>query len=207
MAAIGHTTPHPTSHQLLRTALANPVNKSAVICEGLRSVTCGGLFFFSMVNVAWASERAAHLVNSFQIMCTLEPVNFARGEERAAAMRLPVREDKRPSPSAVGYSVRSKSWLLPLKSGPHEFAVTEGIGPNGAMKGCGIGAPDADKDDFRAELIKTMKLARPIAERVSPDGTLSTTFWPYGSEGLELMFSARRDRRGIYLFLQTPVPK
>jgi hypothetical protein len=168
---------------------------------------CAGLLLSLTIVSADAGERSAHLINSFQVMCTIEPLNFARTEERATAMRLPVSEDKRSPPSAVGFSVRSKSWVLPLNSGPHDLAATEGTGPKGAIKGCGIAAADADGTDFRAELIKTLGLKRPAAERTSPDGTLKTDFWAYGPNGLEIMFARRTDRPGIYLFLQTPVAK
>jgi hypothetical protein len=166
-----------------------------------------GLCLCALAEEAGASERAAQLVNSFQIMCTLEPLDFARSESKAVAMRLPVRQDLRTPPNASGHLVRVKSWLLPLKSGPHEFSVTEGLGPKGEIKACGIAAPDVGKDDFQAELVKTMKLGKPAAESMSADGTLSTVTWPSVFNGLELMFSGRRDRSGIYLFLQTPLSK
>ena len=49
-------------------------------------------------------------------------------------MKWPVSEDKRTPPSATGFSVRSKSWVLPLNSGPHELAATEGTGPKGGSR-------------------------------------------------------------------------
>jgi len=150
---------------------------------------------------------AAQLVNSFQIMCTLEPLSFARSEEKAGLMRLPVREDLRTPANASGHFMRSKSWLLPLKSGPHDFVVSEGVGPKGDIKACGIAAADVGKDDLQAEMVKTMKLGKPATESVSADGTLSTAIWRDVFKGLELMFSGRRDRTGIYLFLQTPMSR
>src|SRR4051794_21276985 len=94
------------------------------------------------ITAAAASERAAQLVNSFLVMCTLEPLNFANSEAKATAMRLPVREDKRTPPNASGFFAHAKSWLLPLKSGSHEFSVMEGKGLKGDIKTCGIAAPD-----------------------------------------------------------------
>jgi len=166
-----------------------------------------GLFLCALAHEAGASERAAQLVNSFQVTCTIEPLDFARSEARATAMRLPVREDLRSPTNPSGHFVRSKSWLLPLNSGPHDFVVTEGVGPKGPIKACGIGAGDVGKDDFQAEMVKTMKLGQPATEGVSADGTLSTAIWRDVFKGLELMFSGRRDRTGIYLFLQTPMSR
>jgi hypothetical protein len=149
-----------------------------------------------------ASERAAQLVNSFQIMCTIEPLDFARSEAKAAAMKLPVREDKKTPPNAAGHYAHAKSWLLPLKTGPHEFSVAEAMGPKGFVKSCGIAAADVERNDFRSELVKAFKLGPPANESTSGDGTLRTTIWTDAYKGSTLMLSSRTDRTGIYLFLQ-----
>lgn len=153
-------------------------------------------------SAAYADDRAASLVNSFQVMCMLEPLDFARSDAKATAMRLPVRTDIRPPPDSAGYFNHAKTWLLPLKSGPHEFTVHETRGPSAHIKGCGIGAPDVDADDFKAELTKTMKLGKPTVEKVSADGNFRNTVW--ADKNLFLLLSdgsPRNLKRGIYLFV------
>ena len=133
----------------------------------------------------------------------MEPLNFARSNAKADAMRLPVRQDLSKPANSSGHFLRSKSWLLPLKSGPHEFVVAEGRGPNGEVKSCGIGAPDVDGNDFKAELIKAAALAPQQRETVSQDGDRRVTFWRYGRQGLRLMLTDGTPKKqpGIYLIL------
>jgi hypothetical protein len=152
---------------------------------------------------AHASERAWTLVNSFQIMCTIEPLDFARSEERATAMRLPVRQDLNSPPNATGYFARSKSWLLPLKTGAHEFVVGEARGPKGDVKSCGIAAGDVATDDFKSELMKAMKLGRPMKEAVSQDGAHRITLWLWGPDRDKLMLAdgSPKGQSGIILTL------
>ncbi|HEX8168180.1 MAG TPA: hypothetical protein VF601_20630 [Beijerinckiaceae bacterium] len=154
-----------------------------------------------------AGERAASLVNSFAVMCALEPLDFARSDEKAAAMKLPVRKDLRTPPDASGHFIHSKSWLLPLKSGPHEFVVAEARGPKGDVKSCGIGAPDVDGNDFKAELTKALKLGRPADEGTLPGGERRTA-WRYGPERLDLMLvdGSPKSQPGIYLTLTKNPP-
>jgi hypothetical protein len=89
-----------------------------------------GMTLCALTGGAYAGERAVQLINSFQVMCLLEPLNFARSEQKATVMHLPVRQDLRSPPDASGYFSHAKSWLLPLGSGPHEFTVAEAHGPN-----------------------------------------------------------------------------
>jgi hypothetical protein len=154
-------------------------------------------------SLAKASERAWTLVNSFQVMCTIEPLDFARSEERATAMRLPVRQELKTPPNPNGYFARSKSWLLPLKTGPHEFAVSEAHGPKGDVKSCGIGAGDVTIEDFRSELTKAMKLGRPTKETLSPDGAQRLTLWLWGPDRNKLILAdgSPKGQSGIILTL------
>lgn len=166
------------------------------------------LVFWIFAGDGHANERSASLVNSFQVMCTLEPLDFARSEAKAAAMGLRAQQDLRSPPDASGGSVRSRSWLLPLKTGSHEFTIAGGRGPKGEVKSCGIAAVDADAKDFKAELVKAMKLGSPIAEGLAPDGIHLTTVWRYGSDGIRLQLTDRSPRSfpGVYLLLlQAPL--
>lgn len=161
-----------------------------------------GATILALTNGASARERAAQLVNSFQVMCMLEPLDFARSDAKATAMKLPIRQDLHSPPNAAGYFNRAKSWLLPLKSGPHEFMIAEAHGPTADIKSCGIGASDVDADDFRAELTKSMKLSAPGLEKSSPDGKYRNTVWSV--DNLFLMLSdgsPRNVKQGVYLLL------
>jgi hypothetical protein len=155
---------------------------------------------------AEASERAASLVNSFEVMCTIEPLDFARLKAKAEAMHLPVRKDIEPAPDANGYFAHSISWLLPLKTGPHELVDSEAHGPNGNVKGCGIGAPDVEAGDIRAQLVSDLHLRRPSAEADAPNGMHITT-WLYGKDNEKLILAdgSSQKRPGFYLnLLETP---
>lgn len=159
------------------------------------------LTFVTASFTAQAGERASQLVNSFQVMCTIEPIDFAQIDAKAAAMRLPVRSDKRTPPDPSGNFVHSKAWLLPLKSGPHEFTASEAHGPKGDVRGCGIGAPDVDGNDFRSELTKAANLSKPSSETKSEDGQRRITTWPYAGAKLMLTDGTPRSQPGIYLLL------
>jgi hypothetical protein len=156
----------------------------------------------ALTGAAYAGDRAAQLVNSFQVMCMLESLDFARSDAKATAMKLPVRQDVQPPPDSAGYFNHAKSWLLPLKSGPHEFMISETHGPKADIKACGIGAPDVDADDFKAELTKSMKLGQPSVEKTSPDGKFRNTVWAVNN--LYFMVSdgsPRNVKQGIYLLV------
>jgi hypothetical protein len=161
-----------------------------------------GVMLCMLTSGAYASDRAAHLVNSFQVMCMLDPLDFARSDAKATAMKLPVRQDLHSPPDPSGYFNHAKSWLLPLKSGAHEFLVSETHGPAADIKSCGIGAPDVDAEDFRAELIKSMKLGRSATEVMSRDGQFRNTVWAVGDLSLMLSDgSPKKLKQGIYLVL------
>jgi hypothetical protein len=164
---------------------------------------CVALILCSAVGVGHAGERAASLVNSFQVMCMLEPLDFATSDAKATAMRLPVRQDLSTPPDASGGSIHSKSWLLPLKTGPHEFTIAEGRGPKGEVKSCGIGAADVGGDDLKGELVKALALGQPVSEGRSPDGARRTSIWRPGSDGIDLMLTdgSPKAQPGIYLLL------
>jgi hypothetical protein len=102
---------------------------------------------------------------------------------------------------------RAKSWLLPLDSGPHEFTVAEAHGPKADVKTCGITAPDVDAADFRAELIKSMKLGKPAAQTTSSDGQYRNTVWAIGDRSLMLSDGSPINlKQGIQLLVSDKPP-
>jgi hypothetical protein len=160
-----------------------------------------GLFLGS---AAHADERAKQLVNSFMVMCTLEPIDLARSDQKATAMQLPVRKNVNPPADQNGYFARAKTWLLPLKSGPHEFTVAEARGPSGDIKSCGIGAPDVNAAEFRNELIKVMALGKPSNENISADRNFRQSVWELNDLNLVLADGSPRGlSQGIYLLIAT----
>ncbi len=166
-----------------------------------------GMMLCALTGGAYAGERAAQLVNSFQVMCLLEPLNFARSEQKATAMSLLVRQDLGSPPDASGYFAHAKSWLLPLESGPHEFTVAEAHGPKADVKTCGIMAPDVDAADFTAELVKAMKLGKPVAETTSSDGQYRNKVWAVGDLSLMLSDGSPKNlKQGIQLLVSNKPP-
>ena len=43
---------------------------------------CAGLLISLLIAGAGAGERSAQLINSFQVMCTIEPLDFAPKKKR-----------------------------------------------------------------------------------------------------------------------------
>ena len=165
-----------------------------------RAIVTGLLFAFAAH--AQASDRVPSLLNSFSAMCLVVPVDFNRIKRKAQAMRLPVRQDVEPPPDSNGYFARSISWLLPLTTGPHEFVVTDGHGPRGNVKGCGIGATDVQGTEIKAEMMTTMHLGFPLSEQDAPDGK-HITIWNYGPSRSKLILAdgSSRNQPGFYLTL------
>ena len=174
---------------------------SAYLGKAFQPSLWAAAFFCSLCGGAAASERAVQLVNSFEVMCTVEPLNYAALEAKALAMKLPERRTIKTPPAASGYYNWSRSWLLPLKSGPHEFVASETRGPAGLIEGCGIGAPDVGGEDFRAILVKTMKLGQPSRQETSPDGSRRMIVWRWAGDALTLIDASPASKPGIYLSL------
>ena len=147
---------------------------------------CVAMILSALTSGAYAGDRAAQLVNSFQVMCTLDRLGFAMSDAKATAMKLPVRQDLHSPPNPSGYSNRAESRLLPLESHAHELVISETHGPATDIKSCGIGAPDVDAEDFRAELTKSMKLGKSATEVISSDGLFRNSVWAVGDLSLML---------------------
>jgi hypothetical protein len=146
----------------------------------------GGLaMLLAVTTIAQASEIAAQLVSSFQTLCMAGPLDFARSDQKAVELQLPVQQSMGRSPDESGFFSRSKSWTV-MGAMPHELIATETHGPNGDFKSCGIRANEIDAADFKAELIKAMKLGKAASEVVSADGMFRHTVWAIGDRALTL---------------------
>ncbi len=153
------------------------------------------------VGTAYANERSAELVNSFQTFCLPGPPDFAALDAKAAAMKLAVRKDAG-TPRQPGQFAHSKSWLVTLKSGNHELVAGEARGPNGEVASCGIGADDVDGEEVRQDLVNTMKLGAPARQSATADGTQRVTSWTY-TDDVTLLLADGTPMKipGIYLTL------
>jgi len=153
-------------------------------------------------STAYANQRSAEPVNSFQGFCTPGPPDYATLDTKATAMNLQVRKDVG-SPRKEGQFAHAKSWLVPLDGGSHELVATEARGPNGEITACGIGADNVDGEEMKQELIKAMKLDAPVRQIASADGSQRLTFWKYGDDVTLLLIDGTPMKiPGVYLTLQ-----
>ena len=166
--------------------------------EVLRAAIPACLIF---AGAAHADERSAELVNSFQIFCTLAPLDFAALDAKATAMKLAVRKNVG-TPRQPGQFAHSKSWLVPLKGGTHELVAGEARGPGAEFVSCGIGADNVDGQEMKQELIKTMKLGEPSRVTATADGAQRLTSWKYTDDATLLLADGTPMKiPGVYLTL------
>jgi hypothetical protein len=164
-------------------------------------VAVTALMLWSVGN-AHAADRIASLINSFQVLCTLEAPVFEWIDQKAMAMNLPVRQDIGQSKDS-GAFVHSKSWLVTLTTGPHELLAAEANGPQGYIKSCGISAPDPNGESFKHELVSIMKLGPPSSETITQDGVMRVTEWKdaFGAGTLlRLVDATPKNKPGAMLF-------
>ncbi|MBF0609691.1 MAG: hypothetical protein G8345_01630 [Magnetococcales bacterium] len=153
-------------------------------------------------------DRNASLLNSFQVFCTLQPPNFSALDQRAKAMQLPVLKDLGESKES-GYFTHSKSWIVPLKDGPHQLGAAESKGPNGGMQTCGIVDEKADAEAFGKTLRSALKLDDSPKVKLSADGKTRMTLWQnaFGSNTFLMLVDATPiSQPGINLLLSYNYP-
>lgn len=142
-----------------------------------------GLFIFAAAasqaiaaeNNALHLNRAQSVINTFQVICTLEILKFDRIDQKAAAMGMQLQSDTS-APSAGNTVTRSKSWFGSLTDGPFILLLDEMSGAKGRSTSCAIVADVPDRDAFRSEAIRTMKLPDAPAPEFRADGSRSY-FW------------------------------
>jgi hypothetical protein len=162
---------------------------------------CLATVFVASVQAASASPRSSDLVSSFQMFCIPGPPDFAAIDAKATAMKLSVREEVG-TPRQAGQFAHSKSWLVPLASGPHQLVAGETRGPTGETASCGIGAEDVDGEAMKQELVRAMKLDAPLQQTPTADGTQRVTVWKYGGDTTLLLADGTPIRiPGMYLTL------
>jgi hypothetical protein len=153
------------------------------------------------VGAAYANERSAELVTSFETFCIPGPPDFAALDAKATAMKLPVRKDVT-APPQPGQSAHAKSWVMSLSTGSHELVASEARGPDGEVASCGIGVEDVGGEEIKQELVKAMKLGAPLRETASADGSQRLTVWKYSDDASLLLADGTPMKiPGIYLAL------
>jgi hypothetical protein len=172
------------------------------------------LFFVGMsLRVGTAEEapsrfnRAQSVINAFQVMCTLDLPEFDRIAEKATLMQMQLQSDNS-GPSAGDTVTRQKSWIGILTDGPFFLLLDEMSGAKGRSTACAIAADIPDRDGFRAEAIRAMKLPDAPAPELRGDGSRSY-FWDGvlgpGTTILERDF-APSGKPGVMLKLLSKVP-
>jgi hypothetical protein len=141
-----------------------------------------GLFIFAgATSQVAAAGNPAHLnrdqsvINAFQVICTLEPLNFDRIDQKATLMRMQLQSNTS-NPSPGNTVTRSKMWAGMLTDGPFALLLDELSGAKGRTTSCAIAAEVPDRDAFRAEVIRTLKLPEAPAPELRGDGSRSY-FW------------------------------
>lgn len=168
----------------------------------MRMVRSATFACFMVVGSAYANERSADLVKSFQALCASAPLDFAALDAKATAMNLAVRKDVM-APQQAGRSARSKSWLVPIDGRSHELIATEARGPDTEVQSCGIGADDVDGEELRRDLVEAMKLGAPLRQTATADGAQRLTTWKYADDTVLLLADGTPMKiPGIYLTLQ-----
>ena len=141
-----------------------------------------GLIFLLVVGPA-ALSRAADdnklpltrdesVINTFQVMCTLELPNFGHIDAKAAAMRMQLQGDNK-ADSPGNTVTRSKSWVGSLTTGPFVLLLDEMSGPKGKATGCAIVGNVPDADAFRTATVKVIKLPSIPQPDMPSDGSRS----------------------------------
>jgi hypothetical protein len=132
-----------------------------------------------------------------------QPVSFAEISAKAWVMNLHVRQ-----PGRMVYAPRnrelfdhSESWVVSLKSGPHELVVAEQGRRDGKFAECEVSASDVAGEEMKRELVTAMKLGVPLQETESPDGKQRLTVWRYAEDTLRLIDGTPVSFPGISLKL------
>jgi len=119
-------------------------------------------------------DRAQSVINVFQVICQLElpDLSFERIDGKATTMRMPLQESTS-APSADGSVTRHRSWIGGLTDGPFLLFLDDSAGPKAQRTSCAVVADVPDRDAFRAEVVRTLKLPGDPAPELGTDGSRS----------------------------------
>jgi len=132
-----------------------------------------------------ALDRPHSLLNSFDVMCNLEPPSFEQLSIKAAAMHLKTLDDStRTTPT--GETMQTRSWLGMLTTGAFALRIEKMDGAKGIATSCAIEGPVPDAAAFREIVVNTHHLGA-TPEKQVVDGT-HTYYWDnYTRDGWTLM--------------------
>jgi hypothetical protein len=117
-------------------------------------------------------DRAQSVINTFQILCTIELPNFEHIAATATAMRMQLQADN--NVASPGDTVtHSKSWVGGLTTGPFLLLLDEMSGSKGRSTSCAVAGDVPVLDDFRADAVNAMKLPAVPSPDMRSDGSRS----------------------------------
>jgi hypothetical protein len=103
------------------------------------------------------------MIDTFQVMCTLELPDFERIAAKATVLRMrPEADSKLNAPGDTVF--RNKSWIGNLTTGPFVLLLDETTGPKGKATSCAIVGEVPDLDAFRADAAPRCSASHPAAE-------------------------------------------
>ena len=119
-----------------------------------------------------APSRSQSMIDTFQVMCTLELPDFERIAAKATVLRMrPEADSKLNAPGDTVF--RNKSWIGNLTTGPFVLLLDETTGPKGKATSCAIVGEVPDLDAFRADAVAAMKLPAAPPPEMGNDGSRS----------------------------------
>jgi hypothetical protein len=131
-------------------------------------------------------SRSQSMIDTFQVMCTFELLNFEHIDAKATALRMRTEADsKLNSPGDIVF--RNKSWIGTLTTGPFVLLLDEMSGPKGKATSCAIVGDVPDLDAFRAETVATMKLSPVPSPEMGSNGSRSFTWDRIFGQGTTLV--------------------
>lgn len=114
--------------------------------------------------------RNDSIINTFSIMCRLEPLKFDYRVNRATAMRMPLVTEKNLD-LGNNTTTRSKMWAGGLTTGHFIFSVDEMTEPTAVSTSCAVIADEMhDLEAFYPEALKRLGLKSLPAPVQEPDG-------------------------------------
>ena len=117
-------------------------------------------------------SRSQSMIDTFQVMCTLELPDFERIAAKATVLRMrPEADSKLNAPGDTVF--RNKSWIGNLTTGPFVLLLDETTGPKGKATSCAIVGEVPDLDAFRADAVAAMKLPAAAPPEMGNDGSRS----------------------------------
>jgi hypothetical protein len=119
-----------------------------------------------------APDRSQSVIDTFQVMCTLELPDFERIDAKATILRMrPEADSKLNAPGDTVF--RNKSWIGNLTTGPFVLLLDETSGPKGKATSCAIVGEVPDLDAFRTDAVATLKLPAAPPPEMGNEGSRS----------------------------------